>query len=226
MSLVGELYRLSKDNQAFLHARLQMGDDPLTPYKDTIARWVYPDLFKNQDVSVAKAKKAISDYRKAVGDKTGLLELMTLYCEEAAAFATDIALDDEGFYDALVRMFEEALKTIREVPPGQRERFFNRLKHVGRDLLADWLCELVMIWSSSWTATFADKVTFSLASRCSGRDAQDPARQSDRPTQAMFADLGWHFGIGSLRRLELLRFGWPLLTRMLWGLMRGFQRRL
>lgn len=132
LSLVGELYRFSKDNQVFFHARLQLGDDPLSPYKDTIARWIYPDLFKNQEFSVAKAKKAISDYRKAVGDKTGLLELMTLYCEEAAAFATDIALDDEGFYDALVRMFEEALKTIKEVPPEQGARFFARLQHVGR----------------------------------------------------------------------------------------------
>ena len=76
LGLVGDLYGFSKDNQAFLHARLQLGDDPLRPYKEAIARWVYPDLFAKQEYSVAKAKKAISDFRKACGHETDLLELM------------------------------------------------------------------------------------------------------------------------------------------------------
>lgn len=65
LSLVQDLYTASKDNQAFLHARLHLGDDVLKPYKATIARWLWPDVFKNQDASVAKAKKAIADYKKA-----------------------------------------------------------------------------------------------------------------------------------------------------------------
>lgn len=132
LGLLGDLYRLSKDNQAFLHARLGVGEDPLRPYKDAIARWMFPDLMARQDYSVAKAKKALSDYRKAAGDKEGLLELMTFFCEEAAAFATDIALDDEGYYDALVKMFGEALSTARELSTERREPFVARLLRVGR----------------------------------------------------------------------------------------------
>jgi hypothetical protein len=30
----------------------------LKPYKAIIDRWLWPDVFKNQDTSVAKAKKA------------------------------------------------------------------------------------------------------------------------------------------------------------------------
>ena len=44
--------------------RLGLGDDVLKPYKATIDRWLWLDVFKNQDTSVAKAKKAIADYKK------------------------------------------------------------------------------------------------------------------------------------------------------------------
>jgi len=132
LSLVSDLYALSKDNQSFLHVRLALGNDPLKPYKDKIERWLFPDLLRNQDISVAKAKRAISDYRKAARDTAGQLELMTFFCEQAAAFATDIALDDEGYYDALVRMFEAALKLTKVVPAAQRVRFLLRLQRVAK----------------------------------------------------------------------------------------------
>jgi len=49
LGLAQDLYAASKDNQAFLHARLGLGDDPLKPYKATIERWLWPDVYKNQD---------------------------------------------------------------------------------------------------------------------------------------------------------------------------------
>ena len=63
LDLVQDLYAASKDNQTFLHARFGLGDDILKPYKTTIERWLWPDMFKQQDTSVAKAKKAIADYK-------------------------------------------------------------------------------------------------------------------------------------------------------------------
>ena len=48
--LVQDLYAASKDNQAFLHARLGIGEDPLKPYKASISRWVCPDVMRNQDI--------------------------------------------------------------------------------------------------------------------------------------------------------------------------------
>lgn len=100
LALVQGLYALNKDNRAFLHARFSLGDDALQPYKATIARWLYPDVSRNQDISVAKAKKAISDYKKAVGQAEGLVELAVLYCEQATAFCDDYGLQDEGYFDA------------------------------------------------------------------------------------------------------------------------------
>ena len=57
LGLIQDLYAASKDNQAFLHARLNLGADPLKPYKAMISRSICPDIFKNEPWSVAKAKK-------------------------------------------------------------------------------------------------------------------------------------------------------------------------
>jgi len=130
LGLVQDLYAASKDNQAFLHARLNLGDDVLKPYKATIDRWMWPDAFKNQDTSVTKAKKAIADFRKAIGHPSGLTELMVFYCERAAGFSEDIGLQDAGYFDALVRMFEQALKSIANLPEVQQPPLRARLEAV------------------------------------------------------------------------------------------------
>jgi hypothetical protein len=120
LGLVQDLYAASQDNQAFLHARLHLGDDVLEPYKAAVDRWLWPDVFKNQDTSVVKAKKAISDDRKASGTADGLAELMVFYCERASGFSCDVGLDDEAYLSALVRMFEQALKAVAALPETQR----------------------------------------------------------------------------------------------------------
>lgn len=132
IALVQDLYAANKDNQAFLHARFALGGDVLKPYKATIDRWLWPDVFKNQDTSVAKAKKAVSDYKKAIGQPEGLAELMVFFCERAAGFSDDVGLQDEGYFDALVRMFEQALKVIRALPENQRTELHRRLDAVRR----------------------------------------------------------------------------------------------
>src|SRR5215471_11618213 len=106
VDLIRHLYSAHKDNQAFLHARFGLGQDVLQPYKKTIDRWLWPDAFRNEDTSVSKAKQAISHYKKAVGDPEGFTELMVFYCERATGFCRDIGYQDEGYFDALVRMFE------------------------------------------------------------------------------------------------------------------------
>lgn len=132
IGLVHDLYAAGKDNQAFLHTRFALGDGVLKPYKAAIDRWLWPDVFKRQDTSVAKAKKPISDYKKAVGQAEGLAELMVFYCERAAGFSNDVGLQDEGYFDAMTRMFEQALKTIAALPDAQRPPLWDRLDEVRR----------------------------------------------------------------------------------------------
>lgn len=132
VGLLQDLYEASKDNQAFLHARFALGGDVLKPYKATIGRWLWPDVFMHQDTSVSKAKKAISDYKKAIGAPEGLAELTLFYCEQAAGFSNDVGLQDEGYLDALVRMFEQALKAIHELPADHQIALTGRLNSIRR----------------------------------------------------------------------------------------------
>ena len=130
VGLIQDLYAAHKDNQAFLHARFGLGEDVLRPYKETLDRWLWPDVLRNQDVSVAKAKQAVSSYRKAVGDPAGLAELMVFYCERAAGFSNDVGNQDEGYLYALVHMFEQALKVFPQLPAGDRDTLMVRLDRV------------------------------------------------------------------------------------------------
>jgi hypothetical protein len=130
LGVVADLYSASRDNQTFLHARFGVVEDPLEAYKATISRWVYPDVFEREVHSVAKAKKAIADYRKAVGRHEGLGELMTFYCEQASTFAADVGMDDEGFFNALVAMFEHALQALGHLDGAARQPLLARLEIV------------------------------------------------------------------------------------------------
>ncbi len=127
IGLVQDLYAANKGNQTFLHTRFGLGGDVLKPYKTIIERWLWPDLSNNLDTSITKAKKAIADYKKASGQPEGLTELMVFYCEQGAGFCNDIALQDEGYFDALVLMFEHTLKQLQNLPPEQRNAFGVRL---------------------------------------------------------------------------------------------------
>ncbi len=105
-----------------------MGEDVLKPYKTTIERWVCPDVMRNQDISVAKAKKALYDYSKAIGRPEGLAELKVFFCESCAAFLDFCCVDYEEYFDALVRRFEQALKSIVALEPNQQASFVERLE--------------------------------------------------------------------------------------------------
>jgi len=130
VGLVQDLYGLDKDNRAFLHARFGLSDDVLAPYKASIDRWLWPDLARTQSASVATAKRAIAAYKKAAGRPEGVAELMVFYCERAVGFIREYGLQDAGYFDALVRMFEQALKTSVTLPAGQRDPMLARLDAV------------------------------------------------------------------------------------------------
>jgi hypothetical protein len=130
LGLVQDLYAAHLDNRTFLHTRLGLGGNLLEPYKQTIDRWLWPDAFRKQDTSVAKARQAISNYKKAVGDPAGLAELMVFYSEQASGFASDVGYHDESYFAALVRMFEQAVTTANTLPTDTRDSLIARLDRV------------------------------------------------------------------------------------------------
>src|SRR3954466_9871052 len=130
VALIQDLYAAHKDNQRFLHARFGLGEEVLKPYKETLDRWLWPDVLRNQDTSVVNAKQAISSYKKAVGEPVGLAELMVFYCECAAGFCNDVGYQDDSYFDALVRMFDQACKLFAKLPVGDRNALIARLDRV------------------------------------------------------------------------------------------------
>jgi hypothetical protein len=128
IALLHDLYAASKDNQAFLHARLGLGSDSLEPYKRVIARSLWPDW--NKSASVAAAKKAISTYSKARGRPEDMAELMVFFCEQATGFIRDMGLQDESYFDALVRMYARALTAVAALTHPQRANLNERLRRL------------------------------------------------------------------------------------------------
>ena len=128
LELVRDLYGASLENQAFLHARFNLGSQPLLPYQKQIARWLFPDI--NQDYSVARAKAVITAYRRVPGSRAGVAELEVFFCEQATAFCADVALDDGAFYDALVRMFAAALRDTAGLDAPSADALWHRLDAV------------------------------------------------------------------------------------------------
>jgi hypothetical protein len=154
--LVQDLYTASKDNQAFLHARLGLGHDKLQPFKASISRWISPDLMKGQSVSVSKAKKAIADYKKAIGRSDGIAELSIFYCEEAFGFLESYRMEDEGYFAALIRMYERSLEIVSSLPAAERTTYLERLDKLrsrGRNVG----CAVVEELNSRWYAAAPDE---------------------------------------------------------------------
>jgi hypothetical protein len=132
VNLVADLYRLSKENQAFLHARLTVVDDPLEFYKKIVDESMYPDIQKNKPIQISRAKKAIGDYRKAVGDALGEAELMTFFVEQGNAFTLEYGDMDESFYGALNLMYRRAIEKVCSLPAVHRDAFKGRLEAIMR----------------------------------------------------------------------------------------------
>ena len=130
IGLIQDLYAFQKENRTFLHTRFGLSADVLKPYKQTLERWLSPDVFRNQNTSVTKAKQAISDYRKAIGEPAGLAELMVFYCENAAGFCNEFGNEDESYFGALIRMFEQALVVAAQLPAADRDPLMLRLDQV------------------------------------------------------------------------------------------------
>ena len=137
LAVLQDLYAADEGNRAFLHARFGLGDDPLQPYKKTINRWLWPDVFRGQQASVSRAKRAITRYTKALSDPVGLAELMVFYCERAAGFCQDVDYRDTAYLEAMVRMFEQALKATGKLTGKVQNGFLTRLervRNIGRNL--------------------------------------------------------------------------------------------
>lgn len=114
LGLVQDLYGLNRTNADFLHARLLGGSDghALEPYKKRIQTAVCPKEPWKQDVRLSEGRKAIAEYRKAIGDTHGLLELMIHYVSCGNDFTLEFGDIDEPFYNGMCSMVGQFCKLL------------------------------------------------------------------------------------------------------------------
>jgi len=132
MNLILDLYDLSSSNKDFLEARFLKDRNALERYKEQIKKYVSPkDPWKeSQRVSLKDAKKILSDYKKATGDKIGLADLMIHYVECGTTFSSMYGDMDEQYYASLESVFENALKIMKEFDAFEINDFIKRLKNI------------------------------------------------------------------------------------------------
>jgi hypothetical protein len=128
VQIVGDLYRLSKENEEFLNVRFGVLDHPLVSFKKSIEESMYPDIYRDKPIQIARAKGAIRRYSKAAGDLTGEAELKTFFVECGNRYTLDYGDMYEEFYDAVNLMYREAINTILSLPQEQRGKFKERLR--------------------------------------------------------------------------------------------------
>jgi hypothetical protein len=129
LDLISDMYRLSKANENFLHARFSVGDDILAPYKKIIRECMYPDI-SNEPVRINLARQAVSDYSKAISDAKGEAELLIHLVECGHKFTLDYGDIDGDFYDSLLEVYGQAIKKVLTLPDHEQGIFRKRLKKI------------------------------------------------------------------------------------------------
>jgi hypothetical protein len=131
IELVKDLYDLSDENKNFLYARFLAKSASLGKYKKIISDSLYPDIFDEEDdFNFEKANKTIEAYAKATKDNGGAADLMIYYVERGNKFTLDYGDINEAFYDALIEMYEKAVKAVRKLPKNKQETFRKRLEKI------------------------------------------------------------------------------------------------
>jgi len=101
------------------------GTDSLAVYKKRIHDALFPEW--NKPARVAEATKVLVEYRKAIDEPGGLLELHVFWCETASGFVMEFGYADESYFDALLRQFEAALSALGSVSEAVRQSAIFRL---------------------------------------------------------------------------------------------------
>lgn len=144
LGLIHDLYGLSQDNRSFLNSRFSLSADPLDPYRRRIDAALYPPLDK--PVRVADARKAVSEYRKAIGLPEGLLELHVFWCETACRFSMEFGVAEDAYFDPLLRQFDAALKVLPSINSSLRESALARLVVVRDEMDVGYGVQDEMAW--------------------------------------------------------------------------------
>jgi hypothetical protein len=109
VALVQGLFELSRENRAFLAARLlgaQAAQALLPPYRERVER-AFSTRGGRPQLKLSEGREAIREYRAATGDPAGGLDLMLTFVETGTRFTFEFGDVDEPFYNSLSSVLHE-----------------------------------------------------------------------------------------------------------------------
>ncbi len=131
LRLLKEVYELDRQNRDFMDARFVVNgrSESIEPYKRRIDHALSPDPLSNPNgkISVAAARKAVSDYRKASRDLAGALDLMLFYVECGTEFAAEYGFGEEPYFASLEGIFAALLKELPRLDAALRSEYWDRI---------------------------------------------------------------------------------------------------
>ena len=134
VKLIKSLYDLAENNRNFITANIVKGKVSNKVYKEIIENAIYLDIYdQNDEIEFSKARKAISDFRKATGDAKLILDLMIHYVEIGTDQARGGHIDYPEYYDSLESMFNSIIKCLTGKDEQYADYFRPRLENIIKD---------------------------------------------------------------------------------------------
>jgi hypothetical protein len=116
LNLLGELYKLNRENKQFLDTRFSSSKEVLKVYIEAIRDALDPPLNRDMEVDFKSARKVISNYKKARKDDIeGIAELMLCFVENANDFTLSYGDMWEQFYINIETMYEKVIVEVTKM---------------------------------------------------------------------------------------------------------------
>ena len=132
IKLMADLFKNSKEAQAFLSARL-LGEEAInelyTQAKNKISNGFFP---QKGSLRLSEAQKAISEFKKLSDDTFKTADLMLYYVEQGVEFTDDFGYVDDTIFSSIIKMYEK-VTIICNKEEEYYHSFADRLKKVVSD---------------------------------------------------------------------------------------------
>lgn len=125
IQIIADLYKMNQDVKDFLNVKFN-GEKVIQELYERAENEIMDEFFSDKGfgkMRLAKAKKAITNFKKFTNDAERELELMLFYVEIGTEFTIIYGDIDERFYSSMESMFHKVVKACEN-----DEKLFNKFR--------------------------------------------------------------------------------------------------
>ncbi|WP_249872386.1 DUF6155 family protein [Oceanobacillus saliphilus] len=111
IQLITDLYKLNEDVQDYLAVKMNR-EDTVSILYEKAQKEILNEFFPTKGfgkMRLAKAKKAITDFKKVTGDHENTISLMLYYVETGTEFTNAYGDIDGRFYDSMLSVYHNVI---------------------------------------------------------------------------------------------------------------------